>query len=126
MDARFSNKEKRSQPEGGGYEYVDGIFDLYPTFDGDVLTGIETVDGSDELAQSGVFCSIAQRGSDPLNKNIYVRWAESLLGEVSQDTLVSDIKESVSIASSRCSVVFGTETDSDGISYLTYSVQVAE
>ena len=126
MDARFSNKERRSQPEGGGYAYVDSVFDIYPIFDGDVITGIETVDGKDEIRQSGLFCAIAQRGSDPLDKSIYVRWAESLLGEVSQDTLVSDIKDSVAIASSSCAVTFGTETGKDGVSYLTFSIQVVE
>ena len=123
MDARFSNKEKRAQPSGIEYVYVDSVFDMYPILDGDSITGIETVDGKEEIIQSGLFASIKQRGSDPLAPAVGNRWAELLLGEVAVDAIVADIRENVAASSAFCTVVFSTAVGEDGKEYLSYKIK---
>lgn len=124
MDAKFSQKELRQQPSGAEYVYVDGVFDLYVHEEDGKITGMDILDGNDERIQSALFASIKQRGSDPISPETGNRWAELLIGEVSVDSIITDIKTSVEKSAAGCSVVFGSDRDASGNEYLSYKIQV--
>jgi hypothetical protein len=127
MDFQVSQKEEISQPDGLVDVYVPDVFDIYPEFAEDGITIINAliVDALEDTKQAALFASVRQRGSDPMNPEAGVRWAETMIGELSPDTLVADIKNAVRSVSTNCTVDFNTVSDANGVSYLTYDIKVA-
>ena len=124
MDFKVSQKEERLQPSGPIQVYIPDVFDLYPVFNGSEITGVAILDGINDIEQGALFASVKQRGSDPLALNEGVRWAECLLGEISSELVIQDIKEAVRMVGNNVNVAFSTVRDSNGSSYLIYDIQV--
>lgn len=126
MDLKVSLKETRLQPEGLVDVYIPDVFEIYPEYDVDGVTilGAPVYDSSEEQQQSSLFASIKQRGSDPINPEQGVQWAECLIGEVDPALLVTQIKQAVRDVSANCDVVFSTRRGTDGVSYLAYEIKV--
>lgn len=127
MDCKISKKERRVQKGETIDVYVDGIFDKYPILaeDGVTVLDVETVDNMVEIQQAALFASLKQKGRDPLSPDVGVRWEETLVDEVPPEVLMTDIREAVSGVSTAAQVIFGTVTDREGNSYLTYDIKVA-
>ena len=127
MDLKVTLKEEVLQPEGVGSVYVPDTFemDLILAEDGETILGVETYEGLEELEQAALFASLRQRGSDPINPSKGVMWAECLLGEVTPDILVTQIKDAVHQTAPGCSVNFFTENDAQGRPTLSYEIKVA-
>ena len=129
MDIKVYQKEEVKQPEGNEYVYVPDVIDIIPIIDDssgtEVITGaVELLDDSrDLLEQQCALATIFQKGLDPLDLADGIRWSESILGEISVVQLMDDITNAVAKASTMVTVVFDTVTDSDGRSYLTYTLK---
>lgn len=98
---------------------------LYVTLTTEELLTCETLeDGSRELLeQECALATIWQRGLDPLDMEDGIRWSESILGEISVIQLMDDITNAVEKTSTAVTVVFDTVRDTNGNSYLTYSLK---
>ena len=118
MDAYVYTKETVLQPVNSVEQYVDGVFDFHLTTDSsddNIITGFETVEGTEELKQQGTFAALKQRGSDPLDLTSGVQWAEAVLGEVATTVTMTQVQKEVSDVSTSISVLFtATETDTLG------------
>ena len=121
MDAYVYTKETVKQPQGAEEIYVPNTIDLHVILDGDTITGIEIVDGDEEVKQACALATIWQLGNDPLSDDGN-RWAELLVGEINIVQIMEDLTESVHAVSASVSVNFGTETASDGTQYFTYTI----
>ena len=109
MDALIYLKETVLQPSGAVDKYVDDVFDFHVTTDSDdasVITGAETVEGTEELKQQAMFAALKQYGSDPVSLTDGVQWAEAVFGEVASSVVMYQVQSAVSAVSSACSVVF--------------------
>lgn len=98
---------------------------LYVTLTEEQLVSCEILeDGSKELLeQECALATIFQRGLDPLDIEDGIRWSEAILGEISVIQLMDDITNVVEKTSTAVTVVFDTVTDTNGNSYLTYSLK---
>lgn len=128
MDLQVYTKQRVLQPQEDGTEqYEDNIIDLIPVFsdsDTDNIVSFQTVESLEETKQACALACIYQRGLDPLDLTDGVRWSEVLLEEISPITLMSDLTEAVAEVSQNASVTFGTYTDENGESFLTYTIEV--
>lgn len=125
MDFKVSQKQKRKQPSGiVSYEFVNNVFDVYPIFDGDKLTNVEIVEDGEELLQAATFATLRQRGSDPLALDEGIQWSEAIIGEVPSIVLLTQIKNAVKGVSLSCDVLFYTRRDSDGSTYLDFTIEI--
>lgn len=126
MDLKVSMKEEVLQPEGSTFVYVPNTFemDLVLMDDGVTIANAKTYEGFDEVEQSALFASLRQRGSDPLDPEKGIMWSECLIGEISPDLLVTQIKDAVYNTAPGCSVDFFIENDSDGMQTLSYRIKV--
>jgi hypothetical protein len=96
MDLKVSHKERRLQPEGPADVLVDNIFDLYPVFDGDVITDVEILDDDrEELLDRATFALLKQRGLDPTDPSSGVQWEEYLLEEVPAPVILQQVMTAV-------------------------------
>lgn len=130
MDVKISKKETRLMQRGAIQVYVNSVFDAYPILDetGFVIEDVECLNTDvSDLEQAALFASLMQKGTDPLNPTQGVRWAEYLLGEITDAILMADIKNAVEEVSTSCSVTFQYATDSatDEL-YMYYIVQVVQ
>lgn len=130
MDLKVYEKEEVRQPKGTEYYYVPNVIDIYPQIKIDENDGHEVITGADclferkeILEQECSLSTIWQRGNDPVNPEVGVRWAEVLLGEVSVIQLIEDIREAVESITLDVVVVFDTVTDHDGNSVLQYTLK---
>lgn len=130
MDVKVYKKEEVLQPSGTQYVYVPDVIDIIPVIETDseereIITGaIELEDGSkDLLEQECAIATIKQKGLDPLDKEDGIPWSETLLGEVNVIQLMEAIQSAVEETTTSVVVVFDTVTDSDGNSYLTYTLR---
>lgn len=129
MDLRVYTKEEVLQPKGSGYYFVPNVIDIYPQMqtneDGvEVLVGADTLlDGDATIEQECALSTIWQRGNDPVNPEVGVRWAEVLLEEVNVIQLMEDLREAVESITLNVAVVFDTVRDADGNSVLQYSLE---
>lgn len=127
MDLKVSQKEERLQPGVGLIDtYIPDVFELYMDLEDDTILTVETLEDADELEQAALFASIRQRGSDPLDTDLGIRWAELMLGEISATVVLAEVKSAVRDVSSNCDVVFETVQDGLGNSTLAYVIQVAQ
>ena len=131
MDVKVYKKEEVRQPSGTEYVYVPDVIDIIPNIVTNPDTGeekitgaVELEDGSkDLLEQECAIATIKQKGLDPLDKEDGIQWSETLLGEVNVIQLMEDIQSAIEQTTTSVVVVFDTVTDSEGRSYLTYTLQ---
>lgn len=125
MDFKVYEKEEVLQPEGSQSYYKPNIIDLIPVTDEEGnITSCETVENySDIIEQATALATIWQRGLDPVDTDVGVRWSEVILGEITITQLMEDIKEAVENVTSNVTVTFTTTKDSDGNSVLKYTLQ---
>ena len=131
MDVKVYKKEEVRQPSGTEYVYVPDVIDIIPNIvtnpdtGEDIITGaVELEDGSkDLLEQECAIATIKQKGLDPLDKEDGIQWSETLLGEVNVIQLMEDIQSAIEQTTTSVVVVFDTVIDSEGRSYLTYTLQ---
>ena len=130
MDLRVYTKEEVLQPQGAQYYYVPNVIDIYPQIkidenDGhEILTGADVfTEDKDIIEQECALATIWQRGNDPVDQDVGVRWAEVLLSEINIIQLMEDIKEAVADITLNVAVVFSTVKDKDGNSVLQYTLQ---
>ena len=96
---------------------------LLLTLTSEQIVNCQTVDDKEMLEQQCALATIFQRGLDPLDMEDGIRWSEAILGEISVIQLMDDISNAVEKTTTAVTVVFDTITDSDGNSYLTYSLK---
>lgn len=130
MDLRVYTKEEVLQPQGAQYYYVPNVIDIYPQIKIDEQDGHEILVGADVftedkdiIEQECALATIWQRGNDPVDPDVGVRWAEVLLSEINIIQLMEDIKEAVADITLNVAVVFNTVKDKDGNSVLQYTLQ---
>lgn len=130
MDLRVYTKEEVLQPQGAQYYYVPNVIDIYPQIKIDEKDGHEILVGADVftedkdiIEQECALATIWQRGNDPVDPDVGVRWAEVLLSEINIIQLMEDIKEAVADITLNVAVVFSTVKDKDGNSVLQYTLQ---
>ena len=131
MDVKVYKKEEVRQPSGTEYVYVPDVIDIIPNIVTNTDTGEEIITGAvelendskDLLEQECAIATIKQKGLDPLDKEDGIQWSETLLGEVNVIQLMEDIQASIEQTTTSVVVVFDTVTDSEGRSYLTYTLQ---
>lgn len=96
---------------------------LYVTLTEEQIVTCEVLDdGRDLVEQECALATIFQRGLDPLDLNDGIRWSEAILEEISCLQLIQDIIEAVERVSSSIVVSFDTVTDSNGQTYLSYTL----
>lgn len=130
MDLRVYKKEEVLQPHGAEYYYVPNVIDIYPHIEIDENDGHEILTGADifteekdTIEQECALATIWQRGNDPVDLDVGVRWAEVLLEEVNVVQLMEDLREAVADVTFNVAVVFDTVKDKDGNSVLQYTLQ---
>lgn len=131
MDVKVYKKEEVRQPSGTEYVYVPDVIDIIPNIATNTDTGEEIITGAvelengskDLLEQECAIATIKQKGLDPLDKGDGIQWSETLLGEVNAIQLMEDIQSAVEQTTTSVVVIFDTVTDSEGRSYLTYTLQ---
>lgn len=131
MDVKVYKKEEVLQPSGTEYVYVPDVIDIIPDIVTNPDTGEEIITGAIELEDSSkdlleqecAIATIKQKGLDPLDKEDGIQWSETLLGEVNVIQLMEDIQSAVEQTTTSVVVIFDTVTDSEGRSYLTYTLQ---
>jgi hypothetical protein len=126
MDLRVSKKETRYLPVGQVEVLVPGAFDVFPIFsaeDPNLIVDVECItDEAEERRDRAEFSTIKQRGSDPLDPEDGIQWAESLLEEVSPDVIMFQIQEAVKRESPVTNVIFEARMDAGGVTRLVYSI----
>lgn len=125
MDLRVYKKEEVKQPNGTAYVYVPNVIDIYPQTDDEdlILTGADILEDNDEIEQACSLATIWQRGLDPVELGDGNRWTELYLGEINIISIMEDITESVQSVTPSVNVDFNTAKDSNGNSYLTYTIK---
>ena len=130
MDLRVYKKEEVLQPHGAEYYYVPNVIDIYPHIEIDENDGHEILTGADifteekdTIEQECALATIWQRGNDPVDPDVGVRWAEVLLEEVNVVQLMEDLREAVADVTLNVAVIFDTVKDNDGNSILQYTLQ---
>ena len=131
MDVKVYKKEEVRQPSGTEYVYVPDVIDIIPNIVTNTDTGEEIITGAvelengskDLLEQECAIATIKQKGLDPLDKGDGIQWSETLLGEVNAIQLMEDIQSAIEQTTTSVVVIFDTVTDSEGRSYLTYTLQ---
>lgn len=130
MDLRVYKKEEVLQQHGAEYYYVPNVIDIYPHIkidenDGhEILTGADIfTEEKDTIEQECALATIWQRGNDPVDLDVGVRWAEVLIEEVNVVQLIEDLREAVADVTLNVTVVPDTVKDKDGNSVLQYTLQ---
>jgi hypothetical protein len=129
MDVKVYRKETVRQPSGTEYVVTPNIIDIYPLTEKDandieVLKGAEILDSESEIIeQACLLATIWQKGQDPLALEEGIRWSEALLEEINVVQLMEDITNAVAQITPTVEVVFSTVTDSNGNSYLKYTLK---
>jgi hypothetical protein len=129
MDVKVYRKETVRQPSGTEYVVTPNIIDIYPLTEKDandieVLNAAEILDSESEIIEQACLLStIWQKGQDPLALEEGIRWSEALLEEINVVQLMEDITNAVAQITPTVEVVFSTVTDSNGNSYLKYTLK---
>ena len=129
MDVKVYKKEEVQLPQGQDYVFVPDVIDLIPIIDSssgtDIVTGAVELDDEtkDLLEQECSLAIIWQRGLDPLDSESGIHWSEVLLGEINAVQIMEEITKAVAEVTNKITVVFDTVTDTNGNSFLTYTLQ---
>lgn len=129
MDLKVYKKEEVSQPSGTEYILTPDVIDLYPVITTDDL-GNEKLSNAEiltetneEIEQLASLSAIWQKGQDPLDLDVGVRWSEALLGEINALQLMEDIRNAVAEVTPTVEVIFDTVTTADGGQFLKFTLQ---
>lgn len=129
MDLKVYKKEEVSQPSGTEYILTPDVIDLYPIITTDSL-GNEKLSNAEiltetneEIEQLASLSAIWQKGQDPLDLDVGVRWSEALLGEINALQLMEDIRNAVAEVTPTVEVIFDTVTTEDGGQFLKFTLQ---
>lgn len=129
MDVKVYKKEAVRQPNGTEYVIVPNVIDIIPEIsvseDGtELLANAKILTTEEEIIeQACALATIWQKGLDPIDSEIGVRWSEALLDEINAVQLMEDITNAVSEVTPSVTVVFDTVTDANGTSYLKYTLK---
>lgn len=129
MDVKVYKKEAVRQPNGTEYVIVPNVIDIIPEIsvseDGtELLANVKILTTEEEIIeQACALATIWQKGLDPIDSEIGVRWSEALLEEINVVQLMEDITNAVSEVTPSVTVVFDTVTDANGTSYLKYTLK---
>ena len=129
MDVKVYKKETVKQPSGTSYVISPNIIDLYPVItkdenDNEIISGAEELTDEDALVeQACAMATIWQKGLDPLDLDVGIRWSEAILEEINVVQLMEDITNAVAEITPTVEVVFNTVTDDKGNSYLQYTLK---
>lgn len=129
MDVKVYKKETVKQPRGTEYIIVPNVIDIYPEItiseDGtELLSNAEILPTEEVLIeQACALATIWQKGLDPIDQEIGIRWSEAMLSEINVVQLMEDITNAVTEITPTVTVVFDTVTDSNGNSYLKYTLK---
>lgn len=129
MDVKVYKKEAVRQPNGTEYVIVPNVIDIIPEIsvseDGtELLANAKILTTEEEIIeQACALATIWQKGLDPIDSKIGVRWSEALLEEINVVQLMEDITNAVSEVTPSVTVVFDTVTDANGTSYLKYTLK---
>lgn len=129
MDVKVYEKEEVLQPSGTEYVYVPNVIDIIPEITTDAeenqyLSGATILTTREELIeQACALATIWQKGLDPLDLEVGIRWTEAQLGEINVVQLMEDITQAVAEVTPTVTVVFETVTDENGNSYLKYTLK---
>lgn len=129
MDVKVYKKEAVRQPNGTEYVIVPNVIDIIPEIsvseDGTELIANAKILTTEEeiIEQACALATIWQKGLDPIDSEIGVRWSEALLEEINAVQLMEDITNAVSEVTPSVTVVFDTVTDANGTSYLKYTLK---
>ena len=103
-------------------KYENG--NLYVTLTEEQIIGCEIIEeGNDIIEQACALATIWQKGLDPLDKEVGIRWSEALLDEINVVQLMEDITNAVAEITPTVTVVFDTVTDANGNQYLKYTLK---
>lgn len=103
-------------------KYENG--NLYVTLTEEQIIGCEIIEeDNDIIEQACALATIWQKGLDPLDKEVGVRWSEALLDEINVVQLMEDITNAVAEITPTVTVVFDTVTDANGNQYLKYTLK---
>lgn len=129
MDVKVYKKEAVRQPNGTEYVIVPNVIDIIPEIsvseDGtELLANAKILTTEEEIIeQACALATIWQKGLDPIDSEIGVRWSEALLEEINVVQLMEDITNAVSEVTPSVTAVFDTVTDANGTSYLKYTLK---
>lgn len=129
MDVKVYKKEAVRQPNGTEHVIVPNVIDIIPEIsvseDGTELIANAKILTTEEeiIEQACALATIWQKGLDPIDSEIGVRWNEALLEEINVVQLMEDITNAVSEVTPSVTVVFDTVTDANGTSYLKYTLK---
>ena len=129
MDVKVYKKEAVRQPNGTEYVIVPNVIDIIPEIsvsedDTELLANVKILTTEEEIIeQACALATIWQKGLDPIDSEIGVRWSEALLEEINVVQLMEDITNAVSEVTPSVTVVFDTVTDANGTSYLKYTLK---
>jgi len=128
MDLKVSRKEKRMQPQGMVEVLVSNVFDLYPVYDPvdqNLIVDVEMLDDDrQELLDRVLFATVVQRGSDPVDTQDGIQWAEAILGEVPVPAIMLQVQAAVQAEGPGVRVEFDTLSSASGKQYFQYSVKL--
>jgi len=118
MDFKVSRKEQRIYKDGPVEVLTDNTIDLFPVFGSDsrfinqdIYIGQDKITGQDrdniimdveildndraELLDRSMFAVMWQRGTDPVEPNYGIQWAEALIGDVPPTAIMQQVDKSV-------------------------------
>lgn len=103
-------------------KYENG--NLYVTLTEEQIIGCEIIEeDNDIIEQACALATIWQKGLDPLDREVGIRWSEALLDEINVVQLMEDITNAVAEITPTVTVVFDTITDANGNQYLKYTLK---
>ena len=103
-------------------KYENG--NLYVTLTEEQIIGCEIIEeDNDIIEQACALATIWQKGLDPLDREVGIRWSEALLDEINVVQLMEDITNAVAEITPAVTVVFDTVTDANGNQYLKYTLK---
>ena len=99
MDVKVSRRDRRYLPEGVQEVLTSNVCDFYPVFDTkdqNLIMDIEMLSNDrDELLDRALFAVMKQRGSDPIEPNDGIQWAEAITGDVSAISIIQQVSRAV-------------------------------
>ena len=103
-------------------KYENG--NLYVTLTEEQIISCEIIEeDNDIIEQACALATIWQKGLDPLDREVGIRWSEARLYEINVVQLMEDITNAVAEITPTVTVVFDTVTDANGNQYLKYTLK---
>ena len=97
---------------------------LYVTLTEEQIIGCEIIEEDNDIIEHAcALATIWQKGLDPLDREVGIRWSEALLDEINVVQLMEDITNAVAEITPTVTVVFDTVTDANGNQYLKYTLK---